>query len=63
MTIVTGAVPGLTRTEVEEIRKLAECHPTGLESLRRSPDGNLRLTVRVAGNGLNVLAIEPETAR
>src|SRR5207237_954490 len=47
------AVPAYSRAEVEEIRQRAECHPTGSTSRPREADGRLRLTARVAGNGLN----------
>ena len=56
-------VPAFTRAEAEEIRKLAECHPTGTASVQSGPDGRLRIKARVAGNGLNILVLEPETPR
>ena len=57
------AAPAYSRAEVEEIRKRAECHPTGSGSRPREADGRLRLTARVAGNGLNILVIEPDSGR
>ena len=48
-----------SRADVDEIRKLAECRPTTSATHPRQPDGRLRLTARVAGNGLNILVIEP----
>jgi hypothetical protein len=57
------AVPAYSRAEVEDIRKRAECHPTGSASRPRQADGRLLLTARVAGNGLNILVIEPDSAR
>ena len=52
-----------TRAEVEQIQALAECRATASASLPRAPGGRLRLTARVAGNGLNFLVIEPDSAR
>lgn len=46
-----------SREEVEQVRKLAECRPTGSSVVPRQPGGALRLTARVAGNGLNFLVI------
>jgi hypothetical protein len=56
-------VPAFTRAEAEEIRKQAECHPTGSASVQSGADGRLRMRVRVAGNGLNFLVIEPGASR
>ena len=50
-----------SRAEVEQIQALAECRATASASHPRAPDGRLRLTARVAGNGLNFLVIEPDT--
>ena len=50
-----------SRAEVEQIQALAECRATASASHPRAPDGRLRLTARVAGNGLNFLVIEPES--
>jgi hypothetical protein len=47
------------RATVEKIETLAECHPSTSASYPRSPDGRLRLTAEVAGNGVNFLVIEP----
>jgi hypothetical protein len=49
------------RAEVEKIQALAECHPTASASHPTAADGHLRLTVEVAGNGLNFVVIEPES--
>jgi hypothetical protein len=49
----------LSRAEAEEIRKLAECHPTASAWHALSSEGRLKLTARVAGNGLNFLVINP----
>jgi hypothetical protein len=53
------APPAYTRVEIEPIQKASECVPTA--DMERSPDsdGRLRLNVRIAGNGLNMLVIEP----
>jgi hypothetical protein len=48
-----------SRAQVEELSALAECHPTALATRPLSTDGHLRLTVRIAGNGVNFLVIEP----
>ena len=45
--------------DVERIRRLAECHATASALLPRPADGRLRLTARVAGNGLNMILIRP----
>ena len=37
--------------------------PTGTASVQSGPDGRLRIKARVAGNGLNILVLEPETPR
>jgi hypothetical protein len=52
------AASGYSRADVERVRALAECRPTGTQSLSIDADGRTRLTVRVAGNGLNVLILE-----
>ena len=44
--------------EVEEIRKVSECRPTGTSSHPQQADGHLRLTVRVAANGCNFVVIK-----
>lgn len=51
-----------SRAEVEEVSKLAECCPTGSSTLpaRRSGDEPLHVKVSVAGNGLNILVIQPD---
>jgi hypothetical protein len=54
-----------SRSEVEQIQKLCECHPTasserGLEAgLRSSGDGRQRLKTRMSGNGCVFLKVEP----
>jgi hypothetical protein len=48
------------RATVERIQVLAECRPTASASYPIAPDGRLRLTAEVAGNGVNFLVIEPE---
>ena len=50
-------------SEIEQIQKLTECHPTATTTTPRPPDGRLRLTVQVAANGCNFVVIEPEGAR
>jgi len=52
------AVPAYSRADVERIRELAECRPTGSAAHPVEAEGRLRLTARVAGNGLNFLVIE-----
>jgi hypothetical protein len=59
-----------TPDEIEQIRKLCECHPTerlaarGLEPRLEPPaDGRIRITNRVAGNGCVFLKIEPDYGR
>jgi hypothetical protein len=47
------------RAQVEEIRKLTECRPNAPTTPPREPDGHVRLTVRLAGNGCSFLTIEP----
>jgi hypothetical protein len=47
------------RATVDEISKLAEFRPTSAATHPRQPDGGLRLTARVAGNGVNILVIRP----
>lgn len=54
-----GARPSYPRAEVERVQELAECRPTRSASHPVDPAGRLRLTARVAGNGLNFLVIEP----
>jgi hypothetical protein len=49
------------RADVERIQALAECHTTASATHRPGPDGHLRLTAEVAGNGLNFLLIEPDS--
>jgi hypothetical protein len=48
------------RADVDRVQGLAECHTTADATHRPGPDGHLRLTARVAGNGLNFLVIEPD---
>jgi hypothetical protein len=49
-----------SRDEVEQIRRLSECHPTATATHQPQPDGRLHLTARLAGNGLNVVVITQE---
>jgi hypothetical protein len=51
--------PAYSRAEVAEIRRLCECRPTGTSTPRREPDGRLRLTIELAGNGCTFLVIGP----
>jgi hypothetical protein len=51
--------PAYPRAEVEEIRRLCECRPTGTTTRSLDPDGRLRLMVRMDGNGCTFLIIEP----
>jgi hypothetical protein len=53
------APPAYPRAEVEEIQRLCECRPTGTSTPKREPDGRLRLTIKLAGNGCTFLVIEP----
>lgn len=50
------------RDQVERLRQLAQCRPTASAIQTRQPDGRLRVTARVAGNGMNILVIEPARA-
>jgi hypothetical protein len=52
------AAPAFSRADVERIQKLSECHPTSSREQTPEAGGRLRLTVRVAGNGLNFVVIE-----
>jgi hypothetical protein len=56
-----SAAPAYPTAEVERVRELAECRPTApaLHSPATAA-GNLRLTARVAGNGLNILVVEED---
>jgi hypothetical protein len=54
------AAPAYPRAEVERVRALAELRPTASTTHPVGADGRLRLTARVAGNGLNVLVLEEE---
>jgi hypothetical protein len=49
-----------SRAEVEQVQDLAQYRPTATAVHPRAADGRLHLTARVAGNGVNFLAIEPE---
>jgi hypothetical protein len=55
------AVPPYSRAEVEDVRNRAECRPTTSATRPREPGGRLRLTARVAANGLNILVITPDS--
>jgi hypothetical protein len=54
------AAPAYPRDEVERIRALAELRPTASATHPVGADGRLRLSARVAGNGLNILVLEDE---
>jgi hypothetical protein len=56
---VAGSQPGYPREEVEEIVRLAELRPTAVTTVPHGPDGNLRVTLALSGNGANFVAIEP----
>ncbi len=51
--------PAYSRAEVEEVRRLCECRPTGTVVRSREADGQVRLTVKMAGNGCTFLVVEP----
>lgn len=59
-----GSAAGYTTAfapqEVDEIRQLADCRATAQAVHARGDQGRLRLTVRLSGNGLNMLVIEPD---
>lgn len=55
----TGAPQAYTPDQVAQFKKLSECRPTGSATYPRQADGHLHVTARVAGNGLNILLIEP----
>ncbi|MGC8642945.1 MAG: GH39 family glycosyl hydrolase, partial [Isosphaeraceae bacterium] len=55
------APPSYTWAEIEEIRKLAECRPTGTTRCTPTRSGRLRITARIAGNGVDFLTIKPES--
>jgi hypothetical protein len=63
--VVRGALGPVAypRTEVEQVRELTECRPTGTSSRPREADGRLRLTARVAANGCNFLVIDRDQGR
>ncbi|HWE37049.1 MAG TPA: hypothetical protein VG406_10820 [Isosphaeraceae bacterium] len=46
--------------DVEAVRKACELEPTGSSSPSTQADGRLRLKVRVAANGCNVVVLRPE---
>ena len=48
------------RDEIKKIRERAECRATSSVTVPRKGGECLRLTARLAGNGLNVLVIEPD---
>jgi hypothetical protein len=56
--------------EIEQIRKLCECHPTGAlagrdpeERFEPAVDGRIHLKTGVSGNGCVFLKIEPDDGR
>jgi hypothetical protein len=51
--------PAYPRAEVEELRRMCECRATSTAVRHREPDGRLRLTTRMAGNGCIFLIVEP----
>ena len=55
--------PAYPRAAVDQIRAQSECRPTATTTRPRDPDGHLRLTARVAGNGCNFLVIGPDDGR
>lgn len=48
-----------SRAEVEKVQELAQCRPMDAGKSECNAGGRLRLTARVAGNGLNFLVIRP----
>jgi hypothetical protein len=48
------------RDEIERIQEQAQCRATSSVTVPRKGGERLRLTARVAGNGLNMLVIEPD---
>ena len=61
--LADSAGQSFSPAEVQQIQKLAECHATASATVPRQPDGHLRLTATVAGNGLNILVIKPNNQR
>ena len=47
-----------SRSEIEQIQKMCECHSSNLKSFPRRPDGRIQLTTSLAGNGCAFLKIE-----
>ena len=52
-----------SRAEIDEVQRQAACRPTRAAILESQPGGGLRLTARVAGNGLNILVISSPVSR
>jgi hypothetical protein len=47
-----------SRDLVEKVKELSECRPTGSQRLPGPTDGRMCVTVRIDGNGLNMLMIK-----
>ncbi len=52
-----------SRAEIDQIRKMCECHSSKMESRPRQADGRIQLTTRLAGNGCTFLTIAPDERR
>ncbi len=49
----------LTPDEADAFARLTELHPTAVSTTTRQPDGSLRLSTELAGNGCSFLVITP----
>ena len=47
-----------SRSEIEQIQKMCECHSSIPKSYPRAPDGRIQLAITLAGNGCAFLQIE-----
>ncbi len=55
--------PRYSGAEVEQVQRLAACHPTRTAAAEVDSNGRLGWTLRLAGNGLNFVVIEPVASR
>jgi hypothetical protein len=49
-----------SRAEIEQIQTMCEYHSTEPTTRPRQPDGRIKLTIRLAGNGCTFLRIAPD---
>jgi hypothetical protein len=52
-----------SRAEIEQIQKTCEYHSTEPTTRLRQPDGRIKLTIRLAGNGCTFLRIAPDAVQ